>query len=237
MTRWLQVLALLEKIKRQDAGDEELPPIAMPPLRGAPQEKVTKRPRVAKAEDAAEDGFLNLEEGDISEGFLQDMEETLEKGDINEGFLQDMEEALENYKGEQEQDDKAKSNKQDAKDDVDEDSDEDEEDEDEEEDTTADVINSYIAGAQLHSTSLLVSYVMVHAQLGIFSFGHMASEGQREWLLLCNLIEQSRGNKACGVVTAQYYSCGLIPILHYVFMQAFFKHPVRPKAASLQSKA
>lgn len=74
-----QVLRLLEKIKRQDRGEEEMPPVTLPPL---PQDERAERKREndsIKAQrkgdkEKAEDGFLNFEGIDSDEGFLKDDE-------------------------------------------------------------------------------------------------------------------------------------------------------------------
>lgn len=61
-----EVLALLDRIKRQDAGEIEPPPLALRTPEPA------KKLEAAGREEATEDGFLDLEGGDDEgEGFLQ----------------------------------------------------------------------------------------------------------------------------------------------------------------------
>jgi len=61
----VQVLALLDRIKRQDAGDIEPPPLAL-----RTPETAGKRDAGGR-EEGTEDGFLDLEGGDNEgEGFL-----------------------------------------------------------------------------------------------------------------------------------------------------------------------
>ena len=72
----MQVLRLLEKIKRQERGEEEMPPITLPPL---PQDERAERlQQLANMKDAAkarkkdDDGFLEFDPSDDAEGFLDE---------------------------------------------------------------------------------------------------------------------------------------------------------------------
>ena len=83
----LQVLALLQKIKRQDAGEEAMPPVTLPSLpegepagasgrgkgkKGKLNSKKASQPDI----DAAADGFMDLEDDDwFEDDFLDDEDE------------------------------------------------------------------------------------------------------------------------------------------------------------------
>lgn len=124
---FFQVLHLLEKIKRQNAGEEELPPIAFASLPGNQENEGLKRPRKSSQEELTEDGFLDLNEGaevNDPEGFLSDSELARMEREAN------IEETPEEDEDEDEEDD------------ID-------EEELDMEDPTADVIDSYLAGMDL----------------------------------------------------------------------------------------
>lgn len=90
----LQVLHLLERIKRQNAGEEDLPPIAMPPLTKQQADGGPLKPRPSREELLTEDGFLDLGNGDeLEEGFLPqiDADYGAEEGDevLEDEILED----------------------------------------------------------------------------------------------------------------------------------------------------
>lgn len=70
---------LLERIKRQNAGEEDLPPIAMPPLRKSQAPETPRSAKPSREEELTEDGFLDLDNGD--EGFLLEEDAELEEDD------------------------------------------------------------------------------------------------------------------------------------------------------------
>lgn len=114
----LQVLHLLEKIKRQNAGEEDLPPIAIAPLPTSESLEKPKKAKPSAQEELTEDGFLDLEGADEdAEGFLLDENVALED---------EADEVEEEY-----EDDEV---------------DEDEDDDDYDEDAPADAIDAYLGG-------------------------------------------------------------------------------------------
>ena len=81
-----QVLRLLEKIKRQDRGEEEMPPVTLPPLpqdeRAERLERLANEAKAAKArKQDANDGFLDLHTAHGSEGFLDEDDSAEDEND------------------------------------------------------------------------------------------------------------------------------------------------------------
>ena len=76
----LQVLELLARIKRQDAGIEEMPPVSLPSLEGGGTDGEGAT-AAGRQDDSSEDGFLDLNATD--EGFLDgDLEDDFDDEDF-----------------------------------------------------------------------------------------------------------------------------------------------------------
>ena len=75
------MLELLARIKRQDAGIEEMPPVSLPRLDGGGTDGEGGATVGGRQDDSSEDGFLDLNATD--EGFLdEDLEDDFDKEDF-----------------------------------------------------------------------------------------------------------------------------------------------------------
>ena len=128
---------MLERIKRQNAGEEDLPPIAFATLPTSQSPENPKKAKLSPQEELTEDGFLDLEGGEEeAEGFLDDQDLTVEDNAIEKDGDEELD--IEDEVDEIGEEDEYESDEVDDDDDDDDDNDE-----------AVDVIDAYLGGGLL----------------------------------------------------------------------------------------